>query len=488
MEYKSKKAAAAAERAGRTCKECKRKKKESRVFTRACPVCYDVLEYKRKQDMQRLKDVGSPCRTCACKEKRSDNFSGLTRKCPGCLKILKYSSADSATRANKSGTMCKPCINKDKIPSPQCMVAVKKANTGRAQSKEHVEKRRKSILSRYGSKSYLGSDQHKKFMQDNGFWTSLDGKTISSIIDKYDVPKSSIYKWVNQESIENIDKVEDFCKEYKKYNSSLELITSRKLNISFYNKKCHNNLRYRPDFKLSDKIFLNSDGLYWHSEIVKENKYYHFNMRKDYENLNLRIFQFRDDEINQKSNIVTSMIDNILKNTKNKIGARKCKISQVNTSDAMLFLNENHIKGYIHSNHIGLYYNDNLVSIISYKLGRSKKSRFIKIDRFCSRVNWNIMGGFSRLIKNVQSQLPDLPVHYWVDLRYGTGTFLINQDFRLEKETLGWEWTDFKTTYNRLRCRANMDDRRLSEADYANERKWSKIYDAGQRLYIKSNQ
>ena len=41
-------------------------------------------------------------------------------------------------------------------------------------------------------------------------------------------------------------------------------------------------------------------------------------------------------------------------------------------------------------------------------------------------------------------------------------------------------------TYNRLRCRANMDNRKLSEKEYSEELGWERIYDAGQRLYIKS--
>jgi len=51
--------------------------------------------------------------------------------------------------------------------------------------------------------------------------------------------------------------------------------------------------------------------------------------------------------------------------------------------------------------------------------------------------------------------------------------------FKLEGITLGWKWIDYKYTYNRLQCRANMDDRKLSEKEYAKERKWYKIYDAG---------
>jgi len=59
--------------------------------------------------------------------------------------------------------------------------------------------------------------------------------------------------------------------------------------------------------------------------------------------------------------------------------------------------------------------------------------------------------------------------------------------FSKNKDVLGWEWTDYVKTYNRLQCRANMDDRGLSQSEHACELGWVKIYDAGQRLWIKQN-
>ena len=73
----------------------------------------------------------------------------------------------------------------------------------------------------------------------------------------------------------------------------------------------------------------------------------------------------------------------------------------------------------------------------------------------------------------------------FVDLRYGNGSSLLKAGFELKGITLGWKWTDFKSTYNRLRCRANMDDRKLTEKEHANELGLYKIYDAGQAKFIK---
>ena len=92
----------------------------------------------------------------------------------------------------------------------------------------------------------------------------------------------------------------------------------------------------------------------------------------------------------------------------------------------------------------------------------------------------------SKLLKSITSSGKFAKVESWVDLRYGNGVSLEKLGFKVSHETLGWKWTDFKNTYNRLKCTAKMDERELSQKEYAEELKWHKIYDAGQRLYTKA--
>ena len=103
-------------------------------------------------------------------------------------------------------------------------------------------------------------------------------------------------------------------------------------------------------------------------------------------------------------------------------------------------------------------------------------------------VNHNIIGGFSKLLKHIERDYlkpSTTEIHNWVDLRYGLGEHLETKGFKLIKDTLGWKWTDYTDTFNRLKCKANMDNRKLTENQHAEELKWYKIYDAGQRLYVK---
>jgi hypothetical protein len=120
---------------------------------------------------------------------------------------------------------------------------------------------------------------------------------------------------------------------------------------------------------------------------------------------------------------------------------------------------------------------------MSYRL----VGRRLIIERLSSELDTVVIGGFSKMLSYLERNLYGKydEIHYWVDLRYGVGSFLLQHGFKKDHDVLSWKWTDNKATYNRLACRANMDSRCLSEKEHAKELKWSKIYDAGQRLYIK---
>jgi hypothetical protein len=203
-------------------------------------------------------------------------------------------------------------------------------------------------------------------------------------------------------------------------------------------------------------------------------------MREEYEKLGWRIFQFRDDEIVYKPKIVKSIVDGMM-GRHSKIGARKCTIRKVVAKDAYTFFEENHLMGaYGASKTWGLYFRNKLVCAISVR----KRGTGLEIARFGSMLDTRVVGGFSKLLKHITELYdPDFIVSF-CDLRYGNGDVYRKAGFTLESITLGWQWTDFDKTYNRLSCRANMDSRRLSEAEYAKELRISKIYDAGQAKFV----
>jgi hypothetical protein len=153
---------------------------------------------------------------------------------------------------------------------------------------------------------------------------------------------------------------------------------------------------------------------------------------------------------------------------------------EVEHNAAQDFLESNHIMGkYAAAKHVGLFHGDQLVSMISYRKHRDG----IDISRFCNLLDTAVVGGLSKLLAFIQKNENPKFIQSYVDLRYGDGHSLKKIGFTLDGVTLSWKWTDGKKTYNRLRCRANMDDRGLTEKQHAEELKWLRIYDSGQAKF-----
>lgn len=113
-------------------------------------------------------------------------------------------------------------------------------------------------------------------------------------------------------------------------------------------------------------------------------------------------------EWEHKSEIIKSMIANILGYNQMKIYARKCDIREVSSEDAWAFLNTNHRQGATRSSvNLGLYYQDELVSLMTFgkmrsTIGTSKaidNSNNYELVRFCSKLNTSVIGGASKLFK-----------------------------------------------------------------------------------------
>lgn len=258
-------------------------------------------------------------------------------------------------------------------------------------------------------------------------------------------------------------------------SSGLEKIISKELNAPINTTKI---LDVIPDFILGN-IIVECDGLYFHSEKKKENNA-HLLRREKLESLGYQVLQFRGDEINYKLDIVLSIINNAIGRS-TKVFARKTEIKLIKPKVAKKFFDENHLMGGTNHKAFGLYYHNELIAAMSFY---TKKNE-VHIGRFCNKLNHQVVGAYSRFLKHIIQDTKCEKIINFVDLRYGTGKHLINKGFILDGITLGWKWTDGNLTYNRLKCRANMDERKFTEREHAAELKWYKIYDAGQAKYIR---
>lgn len=120
----------------------------------------------------------------------------------------------------------------------------------------------------------------------------------------------------------------------------------------------------------------------------------------------------------------------------------------------------------------GLIYNDKIISIIQIKRVNNKE---YEISRFCSVLNMNIIGGFSKLLKNIEKVVEMDSLKTFIDCRYGIGDYL--KDFGFNKESCykSFKWVNGQNVINRMRFPGN--------SGYENG--YVKIWDCGQIKYVK---
>ena len=310
----------------------------------------------------------------------------------------------------------------------------------------------------------------------------VDGEPIANILVKRDIPYNQAmlqFKLYGEKVFLN------YIENYDNNSSTLEEFIERKLNIKKYNRKIFSDNNYYPDFKLNENLYLEADGLYWHSERHKE-KNYHFEKREAFEAEGKRVLQFYEDEICNKWTVVESIIRNAEGKTSNKIFARKTNLKVIDNTEAGCFFENNHLMGHFKSSRtIGLYYDGQLVSCLSYRI--NKKKQFVEIARFGSLINTNVVGGFSKLLKELERITKEnnlSKIISFCDLRYATGKSYNVNGFVRVSSTLGWCWGNNKNQrFNRLACKASLGK---TEKENALDRKLFKIYDAGQAKYEKS--
>ena len=177
----------------------------------------------------------------------------------------------------------------------------------------------------------------------------------------------------------------------------IDLLSKHYTDIKVNDRKTLNGLEldvYLPSVGLAIEI----DGLYYHSSKFINDKH---KAQRKHELANAKgitLLSFWDDEINNKFDIVESMILSKLGLLEKKIYARKTKVVELSQQEYGDFLDKSHLQGKIASSkRLGLVYNDKVVSV----LGVSKRGKEFHIDRFSSLPGIMVVGGFTKLLKHL---------------------------------------------------------------------------------------
>lgn len=180
------------------------------------------------------------------------------------------------------------------------------------------------------------------------------------------------------------------------------------------------------DFYLSDyNLAIEVDGNYWHSEIHgTKNRNYHLEKTKKTYEKNIKLIHIFGDELLLKQDIVFSRLKHTLGLTINKINGRECEIKEISATEKEEFMTRNHIQADTFSKiNIGLFYDNQIVSAISFgkpRLALRQKQKFNEYEliRFANKINHQIVGGFSKLLKYfIKTYQPEKIISY-ADIRW----------------------------------------------------------------------
>jgi len=246
----------------------------------------------------------------------------------------------------------------------------------------------------------------------------------------------------------------------------------------------------------SRKIAIEHDGLYWHSENSgKHIPEYHLNKLKSCVFHGIRLIHVFEDEWNDKSEIVKSILSSAFGVYKKTIGARECKIVELDNVQSSLFLSENHIQGAENASvRYGLTHDSELVAVMTFGKDRFSKSGSWEMHRFCNKLNYKVTGGASRLFKHfIKHHCPDRIISY-SDRRYFTGELYHKLGFQFVSNTpisYFYITPDFKKRLNRMRFMKHKQHSVLEKFD-ANLTEWQnmqvngfdRIWDCGNLKFV----
>ena len=209
----------------------------------------------------------------------------------------------------------------------------------------------------------------------------------------------------------------------------------KSINVEFItNKKLKNNRQeidiYLPKYNLGIEI----NGVYWHNELYKKSDY-HLNKTNLCNEEGINLIHIFEDEWVYKKDIVKSIIKNKLKLINQTIYGRNCIIKELDNETIKYFLDKNHIQGHVNSKYrIGLYYEDILVSVMTFGKGRIMMGGKIdeyELTRFCNLINYNIIGSASKLLKYfIKKYSPNKIVSY-SDIRLFNGDLYKKLNFEM---------------------------------------------------------
>ena len=190
------------------------------------------------------------------------------------------------------------------------------------------------------------------------------------------------------------------------------------------------------------------------------------------------------------------MISNKLKlNT--KIYARKCQIKELKYNQVKDFLIENHLQGACTSKiNLGLFYNDELVEVMTFSKPRFNRNYDYELLRLCSKRYISIIGGASKLFKYFITNHSGCSVISYANRRFSNGNIYRQLGFKeLKASNPNYFYCKGDIILTRYQCQKhklkdlynkgilNEYDSELTEFEIMERNLYFRLYDCGNLVF-----
>lgn len=375
--------------------------------------------------------------------------------------------------------------------------------------KEFQKKAKDVMFQKYGVEKYSlvgvqhSEDYNKSFVEnnfiENGFFK------IEEALNYFNVNRSSMDAFKRRNNIFVPNKHE----KHQMQNQIYEYIKS----IYSGNVVCDTRKIISPlelDIYIPDlRIAIEFDGLRFHSvSSYEEDKSIRGEiMMKDYhkiktdmcKNLGIKLFHiFENEWIDlKKQEIWKSVIKNAIVQD-NYIYARNCVVKHVDKALKKKFLEENHLQGDCPSEiNFGLFFKDELVSLMTFGKPRFSKKYNYELLRFCTKKGLQVRFAASRLLSNFKKHIhnKNIVLVSYANRRWSNGSLYETLGFEKKDQKIEPSYFYFKNGEKVLYSRINFQkgklknilsnfDEKLSESENMFNNGFRKIYDSGSLTYV----
>lgn len=379
--------------------------------------------------------------------------------------------------------------------------------------KSIIEKRKKTSLNKYGTENPSQSDiiknrtretnlkkygveytnqihiskkslellHNKKWLQNQHHGLKHSCTEIAKILNVY---YGTVISYLNKHEIELKNyfssspekEIIDFIDNINIQNNTRSIVPPYELDI------------YIPDYKLA----IEYNGLYWHG---KHDRNYHLNKTKRCAENGIQLLHiFENEWIDPiKQDIWKSIINGKL-GRNNRIFARKTEVKEITDNKLVRqFIDNNHLQGHVGSSiKIGLFYEDELVSLMTFGKTRFSKKYEWEMIRFCNKKFISVIGGASKLYKYFSRNYKPKSVISYANRRYSNGNLYNKLGFKFShfSKPNYWYFKNNQKLYNRIMFQKHKlknlleyYDSNKSEIENMLENKYLRIFDCGNIIF-----